>query len=116
MNPQMPGGVRRGCWRLDWAWHCQFMFSAADEQTFTSPQEAVNTLVAAATNDDTNKLNSMFGADGQTLVSPDVVLATEGVRMFVQRLAEMTQWITNSDSSLARWKSARTAGRFPFHW
>jgi hypothetical protein len=74
--------------------------SAADEQAFASPQEAVNTLVAAATNDDTNKLNSIFGAEGQTLVSPDVVQATEGFNMFVQHLAEKTQLITNSDSNL----------------
>jgi hypothetical protein len=74
--------------------------SAADEQTFASPQEAVNALVVAATNDDTNKLNSIFGAEGQALVSPDVVQATEGFNMFVQRLAEKTRLITNSDSSL----------------
>jgi hypothetical protein len=73
---------------------------AADEQIFTSPQEAVNALVIAATNHDTNELNSIFGAEGQALISPDVVQATEGFKMFVQHLAEKTQLITNSDSNI----------------
>src|ERR1017187_8642692 len=51
--------------------------SAADEQTFTSPPEAVNALVTAATNHDTNALHLIFGAAGHELISPDVVQATE---------------------------------------
>ncbi len=74
--------------------------SAADEQTFTSPQGAVNALVAAATNHDTNALHSIFGPEGHGLISPDVVQATEGFKMFVQHLAEKTQLVTNSDSNV----------------
>jgi hypothetical protein len=73
---------------------------AADEQTFTSPQEAVSALVVAATNNDTNAMHSIFGAEGQALISPDVVQATEGFKMFVQHLTEKTQLVTNSDSNL----------------
>jgi hypothetical protein len=74
--------------------------TAADEQTFDSPQDAVNALVAAATNHDTNALHSIFGTEGQSLVSPDVVQANEAFKMFVQRLVEKTQLATNSDSKV----------------
>jgi len=73
---------------------------AADEQTFASPEAAVNALVVAATNHDTNAMYSIFGAEGQSLVSPDVVQATEGFKLFVQHLKEKTQLVTNSDSNL----------------
>jgi hypothetical protein len=74
---------------------------AAGEQTFASPQEAVNALVAAAKNNDTNALHSIFGPGQQELVSPDAVQAREGFNKFVQRLTEKVQVITNSDSSMA---------------
>ena len=74
--------------------------SAADEQTFASPQDAVNALVAAATNHDTNALHSIFGPAGHGLISPDVVQATEEFKMFVQHLTEKTQLVTNSDSNV----------------
>jgi hypothetical protein len=73
---------------------------AADEQTFSSPDEAVSALVAAATNHDTNALHTIFGLEGHGLISPDVVQATEEFKMFVRCLMEKTQFITNSDSNL----------------
>jgi hypothetical protein len=73
---------------------------AADEQTFASSQEAVNALVAATKNDDTNALHAIFGPAGRELVSPDVVQATAGFELFVQHLTEKTQLITNSDTNL----------------
>ena len=73
---------------------------AADEQTFASPQDAVNALVISAQNDDTNALHAIFGPAGRELISPDVVQATEGFKMFVQHLAEKTQLATNSDSNV----------------
>jgi hypothetical protein len=73
--------------------------SAADEQTFATPQEAVNALVAAATNHDTNALHLIFGPAGHELISPDVVQATEAFKMFVQHLAEKTQLVNNSESN-----------------
>ncbi len=73
---------------------------AANEQTFASPQEAVNALVTAARNDDTNALHAIFGPTGRELVSPDAVQATTGFKLFVQHLTEKTQLVTNSDANL----------------
>jgi hypothetical protein len=73
---------------------------AADEQTFATPQDAVNALTAAAQNDDTNALHAIFGPTGRELVSPDVVQATEGFKLFVQHLTEKTQLLTNSETNL----------------
>ena len=74
--------------------------SAADEQTFAAPQDAVNALLAAAQNHDTNALHSIFGPAGHDLISPDVVQATEEYKMFVQHLMEKTQLINNADSNV----------------
>ena len=72
---------------------------ADDEQTFASPQEAVNALVTAAKTNDTNALHSIFGATGHDLISPDVVQATGEYKIFVQRLTEKTELASNSDSN-----------------
>jgi len=74
--------------------------SAVDEQTFATPQDAVNALTTAAQNDDTNALHAIFGPAGQELVSPDVVQATEGFKLFVQHLMEKTQLLTNSEANI----------------
>ncbi|MFZ0828001.1 MAG: DUF2950 domain-containing protein [Verrucomicrobiia bacterium] len=74
--------------------------AAADEQTFAAPQDAVNALVLAAGNHDTNALHSIFGPTGHDLISPDAVQATAEYRIFVQRLAETTLLITNSDANI----------------
>jgi hypothetical protein len=73
--------------------------SASEEQAFNSPNDAVNALVAAAQNQDTNAIHLIFGPAGHELISPDVVQATEEFKMFVQRLTERTQLIPNSDSN-----------------
>jgi hypothetical protein len=73
---------------------------AAGEQVFNSPDAAVSALLTAATNHDTNAMHAIFGPEGHQLVSPDAVQATAEFQRFVQRLAEKTQLITNSDSSL----------------
>ena len=73
--------------------------SAAEEQTFNSPNEAVNALVTAAQNNDTNAIHLIFGPAGHELISPDVVQATDEFKMFMQRLKEKTQLISNSDSN-----------------
>jgi hypothetical protein len=73
---------------------------AQEELTFNSPNDAVNALVAAATNHDTNALHLIFGPAGHELISPDVVQATEEYKMFVQHLTEKTVLTTNSDSNI----------------
>jgi len=60
--------------------------SAQGEQVFSSPNEAVSALVAAATNHDTNALHLIFGPAGHDLISPDVVQATAEYKLFVQHL------------------------------
>jgi Protein of unknown function (DUF2950) len=74
--------------------------SAVDEETFSSPEAAVNALVIASMNHDTNALHSIFGPTGHDLVSPDVVQATAEYKIFVQRLGEKQQLLTNSAASL----------------
>ncbi len=73
---------------------------AADEKTFSSPEAAVAALVTAATSHDTNALRAIFGPEAHDLVSPDAVQATNEYKVFVQRLTEKTQVITNSDSTV----------------
>jgi hypothetical protein len=72
---------------------------AADEQTFASPGDAVIALTTVATNNDTNALNAIFGIEGQKLISPDVVQATNELNLFVQRLKDGIALSTNSDSN-----------------
>ena len=74
--------------------------SAADEQTFDSPAQAVNALVAAAKIDDTNAIHRIFGPEGRDLVSPDAVQADQGFKLFVKRLTEKAALINNSDSNV----------------
>ena len=96
--PDLVSGVRS--WTGLLALTLPVRAAAADEQAFTSPNDAVNALVAAATNHDTNALHSIFGPAGHALISPDAVQATEEYKMFVQHLTEKTQLITNSDSNV----------------
>jgi hypothetical protein len=72
---------------------------AADEQTFNSPNDAVNALVAAAKNNDTNAIHAIFGQAGHDLMSPDAVQASAEHKMFIQRLVEKTQLVNNSESN-----------------
>src|ERR1039457_4104972 len=73
--------------------------SAAEEQAFNSPNDAVIVLVTAARNQDTNAFHLIFGPAAHDLISPDVVQATEEFKMFVERLTEKTQLINNSESN-----------------
>ena len=74
--------------------------SSADEQTFTAPLAAINALVMAATNHDTNALHLIFGTEAHELISPDAVQANEEYKLFVQHLSVKTELITNSDSNI----------------
>jgi hypothetical protein len=72
---------------------------AADGEGFASPQEAVNALVTAAQNNDTNALHQIFGPEGHQLVSPDAVQAADAYKLFVKRVMEKAQLVNNSDTS-----------------
>jgi len=74
---------------------------AANQESFNSPQEAVNVLVTAAQSHDREDLRAIFGPDGHQLVSPDVVQAAESYKLFVQRLQQNVVLVTNSDSNIS---------------
>jgi len=74
--------------------------SAQEGEAFASPNAALDALVTAATNHDTNALQSIFGPAEHDLISPDVVQATEEYKLFVQHLTEKTELETNSDSKV----------------
>lgn len=74
--------------------------SGAGEERFASTEAAMNTLMAAATNHDTNAMHVIFGPEGHRLVSPDVVQASQEFQRFVQRMQERTRLATNFDSSV----------------
>ncbi len=73
--------------------------TAAGEQTFDSQSQAIDALVTAAKNDDTNAIHRIFGPEQRDLVSPDAVQADQGFKLFVKRLTEKTAVVNNSDSN-----------------
>jgi hypothetical protein len=73
---------------------------AAGEQTFDSPEAAVSALTDAAKARDTNAIHTIFGPEGQNLVSPDVVQASDGFNHFVERLQEKVELVHESDSKV----------------
>jgi len=74
---------------------------AAAQETFPSPQDAVNALVPAAESHDTNALHAIFGPQSHQLMSPDAVQAAAAYKIFVQRLQEKIELITNSDTRVS---------------
>lgn len=89
-----------GVWLAGCALALPLCASAEGEEQFASPDAAIAALTAAAAGHDTNVLHVIFGPQGQQLVSPDVVQATEGFQHFVQRLQEKVQLVTNADASI----------------
>src|ERR1700734_3400786 len=71
---------------------------AVDGEGFASPQDAVNTLVSAARDNDTNALHQIFGPESHQLVSPDAVQAADAYKLFVKRVTEKTQLVNISDT------------------
>jgi hypothetical protein len=71
---------------------------AAGEKQFSSPQAAVDALKAAVEASDTNTLHAIFGPSAQSLVSVDVVEAADEREMFVSRLKEKINLVSESDS------------------
>jgi len=69
-------------------------------QVFSTANDAVAALEAAASNHDTNALHMIFGPAGHELISPDAVQATEEYKLFVQHLMEKVELTTNTDSTI----------------
>jgi hypothetical protein len=103
MKPGPPSWLRRiGRWRRSGSgpagWPCPCA-AAADEQTFASPQDAVNALVVAA-----KIMTPMRAFDfwaGRTGIDfARCRPGHRGIQLFVQHLTEKTQLVTNSDSNV----------------
>jgi hypothetical protein len=73
---------------------------SAQEQRFASSEDAVKALTAAATNKDTNALNTIFGPAMRNLISADPVQATNGLANFSRRISEKVAPAPKSDSQL----------------
>ena len=71
---------------------------AAGEERFGSPQAAVDALKAAVEASDTNALHAIFGPAGHALLSVDVVEAAEERELFMSRVKEKVNLVSQSDS------------------
>jgi hypothetical protein len=71
------------------------------QESFSSPDEAVNVLVTAAESHDRDSLHAIFGPEGRQLVSPDVVQAAQSYKMFLQRLTQRVEMVTNSADNIS---------------
>ena len=71
---------------------------AAGEERFSSSQAAVDALKAAVEVRDTNALHVIFGSAGHSLVSVDVIEATEERELFMNRVKEKVNLVAESDS------------------
>lgn len=74
---------------------------SVEQESFNSPQEAVNVLVTAAQSHDKDSLHAIFGPAGHQLVSPDAVQAAQSYKMFVQRLTQNIEMVTNSEDNIS---------------
>lgn len=70
------------------------------EERFDSPQAAADALKAAVAVRDTNALHAIFGPAAHDLVSVDVVEAAAERELFVRRLNEKIELVSESDSRL----------------
>lgn len=71
------------------------------QESFTSPVEAVDVLVTAAKMHQRDNLRAIFGPQGRELISPDAVQAEQSYQMFVQRLTQNVELVTNSDDNIS---------------
>jgi len=83
-----------------WLFSHSSALAGGGEQHFASPQAAADALVVAAKARDTNALHSIFGPEGQDLVSADVVQAGHSYSNFVRRLTEKVALTPNSESNV----------------
>jgi Protein of unknown function (DUF2950) len=74
---------------------------SVEQESFSSPDEAVNVLITAADNHQRDALHAIFGPDGRQLVSPDVVQAAQSYKLFLQRLTQKVEMITNSEDNIS---------------
>lgn len=73
---------------------------AADEQSFPSPDAAIDALRTAAKNHDKDAFSALFGPHLGELVSPDPVQSSNALERFSMRLSQKVAPVTNSDSRI----------------
>jgi hypothetical protein len=74
--------------------------AAAQEEQFSTPQEAIKALAAAIVSKDTNALNAIFGPELHSLVSADAVQASNRFQAFARRISEKTELEKASDDKM----------------
>jgi hypothetical protein len=74
--------------------------AVAEQQRFTTADQAVTALVAAANSRDTNAMREIFGPAAHDLISADAVQATAEYEMFLQRLTNKVEQARASDSKI----------------
>jgi len=72
----------------------------AQQQRFTSPDQAVTALLEASKSRDTNAMLAMFGPAAQDLISADAVQATAEYELFLERLTNKVDLARESDSKI----------------
>jgi hypothetical protein len=71
---------------------------AANEENFSSPDDAVKAFTAAAASKDTSALEVIFGPGLRELISTDPVQASNGLAHLSSRVAEKVSKVQQSDS------------------
>ncbi len=72
--------------------------NAANEERFTSTNEAIKAFVAAASSKDTNALETIFGPELRELISADAVQASNGLEHLSQRVTQRVTPVAQSDT------------------
>jgi len=73
---------------------------AAQEERFTTADDAIRALTTAAANKDTNALEVIFSPGVRELVSADAVQASNGLANFSRLMSEKVTPLNKSDSSI----------------
>lgn len=84
-----------------------------DQQTFTSPEDAVVALTAAVASSDKAALRKMFGPATDELASGDDIADKASYARFAKRLAKMTNLVKRGDSTVILFLGAEN-WPFPF--
>lgn len=72
-----------------------------NQESFSSPTEAINVMVTAAERRQSEELHAVFGPEGRQLVSPDAVQAAQSYNMFLKRLQQSIVLVTNSPGNIS---------------
>jgi hypothetical protein len=73
---------------------------AASQRYFASPEDALKALVEAVKSKDANELDQIFGPARKELLSDDEVQQAAGLEAFAKHLAEKTDLVKESDSTV----------------